>query len=259
MSKARRIIKAIIVDDEVPARNELKYLLEQHPDVCVISQLSSCQEALVAVQNNQPHLVFMDIQMPGSNGIAAAEKIMDMNMPPLVVFATAHEEFALKAFELNAVDYLLKPFSAKRVAQCIDKVRTLMDSASTVNLKQQAQSSDFSEQACQRNRLAIEHNAKATIIDTDEIIMACYSEGQVNIYTASKLYQCNMTLQDLQLRLGDRYFFRSHRAYLVNVEKVREIIPWFNGTYNLTLDGLLNVEIPVSRQQAPKLKKIFGL
>ncbi len=258
MNNEKAKIRVLIVDDEVHARAELQYLLEKDSDVCVINACCNYQEALDAIQAEKPHLIFMDIEMPGINGIKAAEEIMDMDRPPLVVFATAHEEFALKAFELDAVDYLLKPFSAKRVAKSINRVRRMMDLSSVVELKKNKAMDKFSGQVYTKTKLAIEHNAKATIVDTSDIIMACYCEGQLKIYTREQKYQCNLTLQDLQARLDEQCFFRSHRAYIVNIEKVREIIPWFNGTYNLIMDGL-TVEVPVSRQQAPKLKKIFGL
>jgi len=258
MNKDSRKIRVIIVDDEVHARDELQYLLEQDSDVCVINKFCSYQEALEAVKNGKPHLIFMDIEMPGISGIKAAEEIMDMDRPPLVVFATAHEEFALRAFELDAVDYLLKPFSAKRVAKSINRVRRLMEQSSVVELKKNKTFDKSADHMYNKTKLAIEHNAKATIVDTSDIIVACYCEGQLKIYTQEQKYQCNMSLQDLQARLDDQCFFRSHRAYIVNIEKVREIIPWFNGTYNLTMEGL-SIEVPVSRQQAPKLKKIFGL
>jgi two-component system LytT family response regulator/two-component system response regulator LytT len=247
------LIRTMVIDDEEPARSEIRYLLEQHPDVCIVYEAGNFQEALAAVRQCRPHLVFLDIEMPGMNGISLAEKMQEI-LQPLIVFATAHEEFAHKAFEINAADYLLKPFSPRRVAQCIDKVRSLLAARAVVAVNVKADGSPV----C-RQKLAIEQNGKAQIISTADIIAAGSSEGQVTIYTTGKTYHANMTLQDLQARLDESAFFRSHRGYLVNIEKIREVIPWFNGTYNLVLDGLANMEIPVSRQQAPKLKKIFGL
>ncbi len=248
------LIRTMVIDDEEPARSEIRYLLEQHPDVCIVYEAGNFQEALAAVRQCRPHLVFLDIEMPGMNGISLAEKMQE-TLQPLIVFATAHEEFAHKAFELNAVDYLLKPFSPLRVAQCIDKVRNLLTARAAVPVSAKT---DGTPAYC-RQKLAIEQNGKAQIISTADIIVAGSSEGQVTIYTPNKTYQVNMTLQDLQSRLNENEFFRSHRGYLVNIEKIREVIPWFNGTCNLVLDGLANMEIPVSRQQAPKLRKMFGL
>lgn len=246
------LIRTMVVDDEEPARSEIKYLLQQHEDVCIVCEAANYQEAMAGIRQSRPHLVILDIEMPGMNGIDIAEKIGEI-MQPLIVFATAHEEFALKAFELNAVDYLLKPFSAKRVAQCIDKVRGLLTARSPVAVGGRAQII-----AC-RQKLAVEQGGKNQIISTSDILAVSSSEGQVTIFTPQKNYQTNMTLQDLQARLDENQFFRSHRSYLVNIEKITEVIPWFNGTYNLVVDGLAGCEIPVSRQQAPKLRKMFGL
>ena len=251
-----QIIRAMVIDDEEPARSEIRYLLEQHDDVCIVYETGHYQDALAALRQTRPHLVFLDIEMPGMNGIILAEKIQEV-LQPLIVFATAHEEFAHKAFELNAADYLLKPFAPKRVAQCIDKVRVLLSARAPVPVSGKAGESG-SPAAC-RQKLAVEQNGKAQIINTADIIAASSSEGQVTIYSVPKTFQVNITLQDLQAKLDENQFFRSHRGYLVNIEKIREVIPWFNGTYNLVLDGLTGIEIPVSRQQAPKLKKIFGL
>lgn len=250
------IIRVMVVDDEEPARSEIKYLLEQHADVCVVCEAGNYQDALAAVRQCRPHLVFLDIEMPGMNGIHVAEKISEI-LQPFIVFATAHEEFAIKAFDLNAVDYLLKPFAAKRVEQCINKVRSLLAARAPVAVS--APVAGTAKPDYCRQKLAIEQNGKAQIVNTCDIIAAGSTEGQVTIYAVSGNYQVNMTLQDLQARLDENRFFRSHRGYLVNLEKIREVIPWFNGTYNLVMEGLAGMEIPVSRPQAPKLRKLFGL
>jgi DNA-binding LytR/AlgR family response regulator len=253
MSELPLIIRVVLVDDEEHARNELKYLLDQYPDVQTLCQASNCQEALDAIQAYRPHLVFIDIEIPGMGGIKLAEKILDSDCSPLLVFATAHEEFALKAFELDAVDYLLKPFSSKRLDRCITRVRNLLLASHSIGINRHTKG------YVSKQKLAVENNGKTTILDIRDIILACCSEGQIIIYTETKSYQCNMAMHELQSRLDFHGFFRSHRAYLVNSEKIREIIPWFNGTFNLILDGLANMEIPVSRQQAVHLKKMFNL
>ena len=254
MADQARILRVMIVDDEEPSRSELRYLLEQLQDIEIIGEFSSGEAAIKAFASLRPHLIFMDIEMAGINGIQTAEKMNIGPVLPLLVFATAHEEFAVKAFELNAVDYLLKPFSAKRVGKCIEKVRLLLSDSVPADARKR----ETGQPAYSLHKLAIEHNGKASVIDTKDIVAAYCTEGQLSIRTADKCYYTNMPLQDLQSRLDERLFFRTHRAYLVNIEKIREIIPWFNGTYNLLLDGFPE-EIPVSRQQVPKLKKLFGL
>ncbi|HWR45269.1 LytTR family DNA-binding domain-containing protein [Sporomusa sp.] len=255
MADQLRTIRVMVVDDEEPSRSELRYLLEQFEDVEIIGEFISGEEASRAVLTLNPHLIFIDIEMPGLNGIQTAERVSTDTAMPLLVFATAHEEFAVKAFELNAVDYLLKPFSAKRITKSIEKVRGLLAEATTATIKKR----DTEETQLQSlQKLAIEYNGKAYVIDTRDIIAAYCTEGQISIQTADKCYYSNMPLQDLQSRLDERLFFRTHRAYLVNIEKIREIVPWFNGTYNLILEGF-DREVPVSRQQVSKLKKLFGL
>ncbi|MCX7779828.1 MAG: LytTR family transcriptional regulator DNA-binding domain-containing protein [Negativicutes bacterium] len=255
MNSQHKKIRTIIVDDETHARTELQYLLEQHADVQIVCQSANVKDALPAIERLQPHLVFLDIRMPGMDGMQAAEKIMENVRPPLLVFATAHEEFAVKAFELNAVDYLLKPFSAKRVDRCIGRVRSLLADAAQID----RQKFEPVNRPVPQRKLAIEVNGKAMILNMKDIVLAYCSDGQLTINTTEKTYVTNMTLQDLQLKLDEELFFRSHRAYLVNVEKIREVIPWFNGTYNLVLEGMPDKEIPVSRQNSPQLKKMFGL
>ncbi|MDR3591455.1 MAG: LytTR family DNA-binding domain-containing protein [Negativicutes bacterium] len=253
---ASNCIRAMIVDDEQPARSELRFLLEQHPEVCIVCEAGSFKEAAATIRHCQPHLIFLDIEMPGTNGIRLAEKIQE-NFEPLIVFATAHEEFAVKAFELNAVDYLLKPFSAKRIAQCIAKVRSLLAARKPVQV---AAADDADSPAGPlRQKLAVEQGGKTCVIDVKDIIAVRSFEGHVCIFTTEKEFQAAMTLQELQSRLDEEQFFRCHRGFLVNIAYIREIIPWFSGTYNLILQGLPNLEIPVSRQQAPRLKKIFAL
>lgn len=259
MKEYKRIIRTMIVDDEPHAREELEYLLLQHSDVQVVYRTGNSREILQAVEQHQPHIVFLDVRMPGVDGLQAAEKILESQYSPLIVFATAHEEFAVRAFEINAVDYLLKPFSGKRVDRCIERIRALLSSVVAVDQRKLDAMINFISSVNPRKRLAIELNGKAVIIDEKDVVLAYCSDGQLVIHTREKRFVSNMTLQELQLKLDDTMFFRSHRAYLVNVERIREVIPWFNGTYNLILEEIPNMEIPVSRQHAPKLKKLFEL
>lgn len=239
-------IRAVIIDDEEPARNELRYLLEQIPNINIVLEAENSQELLNSMERLHPHIIFIDIEMPKENGLQLSQIIREKNSTCFIVFATAHEEFALKAFDLNAVDYILKPFSLKRISQCITKVLGFIQSAPATGIP------------VNKNKLPIEHNGKVVLINIDDIISACCEDGQLLIYTNNKIYYSNMALNELQMRLDNR-FFRSHRAYLVNTEKISEVIPWFNGTLNLIMDDARHMEIPVSRHQAPKLKQMFGL
>lgn len=259
MTDSVKHIRALIVDDEPHARAELSYLLHQHKDIEVVYKTGNSKEIMNMVEKYQPHLVFLDIRMPGIDGLQAAEKIAESQFSPLIVFATAYEEFAVKAFEVNAVDYLLKPFSAKRVDRCIERVRTLLSSAMEIDQRKLDVFMNLINASAPRRKLAIESNGKAVIIDEKDVTMAYCSDGHLVIHTKEKRYTSNMTLQELQLKLDEKLFFRSHRAYLINIERIKEVIPWFNGTYNVILEGLPNIEVPVSRQNSPQLKKMFDL
>ncbi|MEN6413135.1 MAG: LytTR family DNA-binding domain-containing protein [Veillonellales bacterium] len=259
MRELIRTIRVMIVDDEEHARNELQYLLNQYQDVKLVCVAANYRQALDSIQRCQPHLIFMDIQMPGMNGIKLVEKILAADISPLLVFATAHDEFAVKAFDLDAVDYLLKPFSQRRLDQCLNRVRSLLMNYAPIEFSYGSKGTTDNPVLNSWKRLAIENHGKAVILNINNIILACCSDGQLCIYTENKNYKCNMALQDLQAKLLSHNFFRSHRSYLVNLEKIKEVIPWFNGTYNLVMEGIPDMEVPVSRQQAAYLKKIFAL
>lgn len=251
-------IRTVVVDDEEPARVELTYLLSQQPDVRVVGTAASSSEAWALVRAKQPHIVFLDIRMPGSDGLSLAEKFLSLDVPPLVVFATAHDEYALKAFDLEAVDYLLKPFSEQRVAQCLNKVRALLNLR--VGKEAIDRLEDLLDQLAQEQtpqKIAVEHNGRLCLIDHQDIVVAACDSGQVRLYTTAGEYTLNCTMQELADRLSPRRFFRTHRAYIVNIQKIREVIPWFNGTYNLVMDGVKGLEVPVSRQHAPKLRDML--
>ena len=245
-------LRAFLVDDEMHARNELAYLLSLHEDVHVCGQAAGVTEGLAGVSREKPDVVFVDVEMPGLSGLLLAEAFADKPEAPLLVFATAHEEFAARAFDLNALDYVLKPFSQKRIGRCLDKVRTAW--------KERHSDNRFCPSPTYfKEKLAIDDGGKTVLINAEDILLVQAANNQVRIQTMDKTYAASFSLNELHERLGEESFFRSHRSYLVNLRKVKEIIPWFNGAYNIILEDLPNEEIPVSRQQAGPLKRIFGL
>lgn len=259
MMGTEKTIRTFIVDDEQPSRNELRYLLGKFEDVRVVGEAASYNEAIRFISTQQPHVVFLDIQLTGITGIQMAKELMQLPLSPFVVFATAHNEYAIEAFDVNAIDYLLKPFSEAKLERCIKKIKSFFIDRSAMPITKTNKQLNNAAVCMENQKLAIETNGKAYIINTNDIVYACCNDGQVIVHTTDKVYQTHLTLQDLQMRINRKAFFRCHRSYLVNLEKIREIIPWFNGTYNLVLDGVQNKEIPVSRQQAPIIKTIFNL
>ncbi|GAW92527.1 LytR/AlgR family response regulator transcription factor [Calderihabitans maritimus] len=253
-------LKALIVDDEYPARKELRYMLDQFDNVEVVGEATNAREALKLIKAMDYSILFLDIEMPGMNGLELSAAIQESTQRPYIIFTTAYEEYAVKAFEVNAVDYLLKPFDEKRLAQAINKVIQLVEKNQAKGNRQlQSQQSKINGTTVRIDRIPVEKEGKTVLVAEDEIIFAYTENDNVYIKTRDECMLTRFTLKDLETRLDDKNFFRTHRCYIVNLTKVKEIIPLFNGTYILIVDDDTRSEVPVSRNQAKKLKKILGM
>jgi two-component system, LytTR family, response regulator LytT len=243
------LLRTFIVDDEAPARRELKYLLGQIPEIQVVGEAENGTAALKGIRDTRPGLVFLDIQMPGLTGLELAQFLGELSHRPLLVFATAFNEYALQAFDVDAVDYLCKPFTLERVTKAVVKARRVLSAPVAV---QESRSGP-----CRRIPL---YRGEAIIPTTPErIFFAHAEEGEVVVYTVSGRYTSRCTLGDLEEKLSGDGFIRSHRSYLVNINHVSEVIPWFNGSYNLIMDDPKKTRIPVSRYNVNELKRHFDL
>ncbi|HEX9079771.1 MAG TPA: LytTR family DNA-binding domain-containing protein [Desulfuromonadaceae bacterium] len=248
-----RSLRAFIVDDEAPARRELIYLLEQIPGVETVGEAANGTAALKGIRETRPDLVFIDIQMPGLNGLELAQFLCELPWRTLLVFATASQEHALDAFEVDAVDYLCKPFTRERVAKAVAKAGRIQAARTATPETEEPRGGN----SCRRVPLY----RGETIIPTspERIIFARAEEGEVVVHTIDGRYQARCTLSDLELKLTAAGFFRSHRSYLVNGNHVREVIPWFNGSYKLIMGDKERSEIPVSRYNVHDVKRHFDL
>lgn len=260
------VLKALIVDDEYPARQELRYLLEQFKNVEVVGEAAGAAEALKLIQALEYDILFLDINLPGINGLELAAKLQELSLKPHVIFITAYENYALDAFEVNADDYILKPIDKARLKRAIDKVETSVSRVSEVL----TQSKKTTVSPTQPNvttpsvsgdlvpaRIIAESNGKMVMVDVGDICYA-YTEGEVVfLKTTSGKLLTRFTLKELEARLNNRNFFRTHRSYLVNINMVKEISPFFNGTFLLVLNDMEKSEVPVSRNQAKKLRKLL--
>ena len=251
-------LKAFIIDDEEPARQELRYLLEEIEGIKIIGEAGHAKEALKFLNNNNCDIVFLDIQMPGMTGLELGEVLQASPSSPLIIFTTAFEEYAVKAFDINAVDYLLKPYDISRLEQAVSKVKSLANSMKTTTEKNNSAPKEH-KQSSSFDRLPVEQNGKTLLVSQDEIIFAYTQEDTVYIKTHKDSFTGRYTLKELETRLDENVFFRTHRCYIVNLSKVKEITPFFNGTYTLAVNDAQTSQVPVSRNQARKLKKLLGI
>ena len=233
----------MIVDDEAPARSELKYLLDELGQTEVVAEAASVREAIEKLKNYPIDVMFLDVNMPEASGLKLAEGLQKLKYPPAVVFVTAYSEFALEAFKVNAVDYLVKPVETDRLAQAINRVRD------NVALHMQAQKSE---------RISVEKGGKKILISIDKIRFVMARDDYAYLQTDTDRYFSTVSLAQLEKRLEGHGFFRVHRGYLVNLAMVEEVEPVSGGTLLLALNGV-NEKIPVSRRRVSLLKKTLGI
>jgi two-component system response regulator LytT len=235
-------IRVMIADDERLAREELAYLLQQEGDIELLPSATNGRELLQLVEEHHPDVVFLDMKMPEMEGIQAARMLSSRKQQPLIVFSTAYEDYALEAFKLNAVDYLLKPTEPQRLQETLNRLRKRLSEGASLP-------------PAKVSKLLIEANSRLVVIDPASIMYAVRDERHVQIFTAEECYLVKMTLQQLEEKLQSHSFFRTHKSYLVNLQYVSELEPWFNGAYNLILKGPKRIQVPVSRSYAKDLLK----
>ncbi|XCH78688.1 MAG: LytTR family DNA-binding domain-containing protein [Candidatus Dehalobacter alkaniphilus] len=250
-------IRALLVDDESPARKELRYLLKSFEDVLIVGEAENALEAMELIDSVDYSVIFLDINMPGLNGIELARKLSQSPKQPAVIFTTAHEEFAFDAFSVHAYDYLLKPIHPKRLEEALNTVRKRKTPAPG-QPKVEPVKEDIPEFK-PLEVIAAEYNGKTILIRPEEIIYISTDKDNVYVKTEADFYLTRYTLRDLESRLDPKTFFRTHRCYLVNIKKMRELVPYFNGTYTVIVQDKDKSEVPVSRTQARRLKEILGI
>lgn len=259
------MIRTVIVDDEQPARDELRYLLSRHIDIHIIEEADSASRAVEVIAVTRPDLVFLDIQMPGKNGFEVIASLKGRMPLPLVVFATAFDEYAVEAFEKSAVDYILKPFSEKRLSLTLDRVRTRLDKGRKKqgpDINETLQNLLLQMETGRRlPRISVEKSGKIRLLDLDEVLYCGYESRTIVVHTvegAFPLYGI-ATMDKLADHLQGTSFFRGHRSLLVNLNKIKEFSPWFHGKYHLIMDDPQNSELSISRSRVKEFKERLGL
>ncbi|MDO8794397.1 MAG: LytTR family DNA-binding domain-containing protein [Vicinamibacterales bacterium] len=257
-------LRTVIVDDERLAREELCYQLTELGEIDILAQAANGPDALAAVEQHRPDVVFLDIQMPGLTGFEVARQLMESPAPPNLVFVTAYDQHAIEAFEVNAVDYLLKPVDASRLEQAVQRVRKRLALASPADAGLNDQLAQLvramSARPERREQVAVKVGETFTLIRADEIIYASLVDESITIVTGQVSGTSNdRTLDELQARLDPDVFWRVHRSHLVNINRIKEIVPWFSRNYILRMKDAKGTEIPVSRSQTRRLREYLKL
>ncbi len=264
-------INTIIVDDERPARDELAFLLKSFPDVSLIAQGKNGLEAVALVKEHDPDLLFLDVQMPGLDGFGVIKKLLERKVRiPQIIFATAYDHYAVQAFEVSAVDYILKPFDKTRIAKAIQRARKQIEANAPAddrleNLAGQianggATAPATKPAAAQPVKLLVKSQSRLLLIDAEDLIFATIDDGSITI-TAREIEGLSnyRTIDELAAALDPATYWRPHRSYLVNINHIQEVVPWFKSSYVLKMNDKRSTEVPVSRAQTKRLRELLKL
>jgi len=256
-------ITAIVADDEPLGLQELVFLLREHPEIQIVAEARNGLDAFQLIKEHEPDVVFLDVAMPGQDGLGVVRKLLDKKSKvriPHVVFVTAYDQYAVEAFELNAIDYLLKPIEKERLAKSLRRVRRLLDTpaSSTETLQRLLQT--LKTPAPQQNKLLVRSNNRLLLLDSNDLIFATIGGGLITLVSRDLEGESNFrTIEELQANLDPAVFWRVHRSFLVNINHIQEVVPWFKSSYQLRMADRKNTEIPVSRAQTRRLRELLKL
>ncbi|WP_373898119.1 LytR/AlgR family response regulator transcription factor [Haloimpatiens sp. FM7315] len=236
-------MNCIIVDDEYPAREELKYFIDNYSNLNMLDEFDDATLALKFIEKNVPDIIFLDINMPKISGMDIARIINKFKKKIYIIFITAYKEHALEAFEIEAFDYILKPYSEDRIINTLKRLDRIEREVKSKPSK---------------NKITVWKDNKMLVLNINDIYYCKAEEGETIVCTEKEDYILNQTLSHIEKKLSSKIFFRTHRSYLVNLDKIKEINPWFNNTYMVKLDKI-NVEVPVSRNNISDFKHIMGI
>ena len=259
--RATATIPTVVVDDEALACDELTYLLHDFPEIEVIARGSNGLEAVELVEKLEPELVFLDVNMPGLDGLGVIRRLREREVElPHFIFVTAYDQYAVEAFRLEAMDYLLKPVDKGRLAETIERARRAVEDKQAPAEPAVPAAAPKSAPAAPRTKLLVRANNRNFIVDANDVIYATIDDGLITLVTTTIEGHSNYrTVEDLQANLDRDLFWRVHRSYLVNINRIKEVVPWFKSSYQLRMDDRKHTEIPVSRVQTRRLRELFKL
>jgi two-component system LytT family response regulator/two-component system response regulator LytT len=253
--RATPTIPTVVADDEAPALDELVFLLREFPEIEVVATAGNGLQAVQAIEQHEPDLVFLDVQMPGLDGLGVINKLRADKAPmPSFVLCTAYDQYALEAFRLEVMDYLLKPVDRERLGLTVERAcRQMLDPEPRVL---EAAASN----GAARNKIIVKSGGHNLIVDVADLVYATIDDGLITVVTTTIEGQTSFkTVEELQANLDPAIFWRTHRSFLVNINHIKEVIAWFKSSYQLRMDDKKGTEIPVSRVQTRRLRELFRL
>ena len=261
-SRVTSTISTIVVDDERLACDELVYLLKQFEDIEVLATAHNGIEAVKLIEDLDPDLVFLDVQMPGLDGLGVIQKLTEKEIPlPHFILATAYDQYAVEAFKWGAMDYLLKPVEQERLVLTVERARKAVADKQTAAAAGVALPlPENGTRIPQRTKLLVKSGGRNLIVDAQDVVYATIDDGVITLVASNVEGESNYrTIEELQSNLDPDIFWRVHRSFLVNINRIREVIPWFKSSFQLRMDDRKHTEIPVSRVQTKRLRSLLKL
>ncbi len=249
-------IKTLIVDDEPLARDRVKRFLRDEHDICIIGECGNGREAVAAIKEHKPDLVFLDIQMPEKNGFDVVKSLSDKNMPS-VIFVTAYDQYALQAFDVHALDYLLKPFNRERLHKAVSHARDQIETRRMGNLDERLASliADLRTEKKYLERLVVKSVGRVFFLKVDEIDWIEAAGNYVKLHTGREAHMIRETMNGIEAKLDPEKFLRIHRSTVVHIDRIKELHPMFSGDYAVILRN--GTELALSRNYRERLLELF--
>lgn len=239
------MLTCVIVEDEFPAREELKYFLTKYKEISLEKEFENPIDSLKYLQENKVDVVFLDINMPELDGMSLGKILTKLNPNIKIIFITAYRDYAAEAFEIKAFDYLLKPYSEKRITEVLNNLTMIKDNSPTKEVEK-------------INKVTVFLDEKMVVLSLDEIYYIEVSEKESLVYTQNEIYTSKLKISKWEEILPKNKFYRTHRAYIVNLDKIKEVEPWFNGTFVLKIQDL-KFKVPVSRNNIKEFKELLSI
>ncbi|MCF2628590.1 response regulator transcription factor [Fusobacterium mortiferum] len=239
------MLTCVIVEDEFPAREELKYFLTKHKEISLEKEFENPIDSLKYLQENKVDIIFLDINMPELDGMSLGKILTKLNPNIKIIFITAYRDYAAEAFEIKAFDYLLKPYSEKRITEVLNNLTMIKDNSPTKEVEK-------------INKVTVFLDEKMVVLSLDEIYYIEVSEKESLVYTQNEIYTSKLKISKWEEILPKNKFYRTHRAYIVNLDKIKEVEPWFNGTFVLKIQDL-KFKVPVSRNNIKEFKELLSI